>query len=57
MGCLLVVMELLVSGGIRVMLLGQTLELECHSLILMPSVSMNLPSLDGYSNLEWLGEG
>ena len=33
------------------------LELECHSLILMPSVSMNLPSLDGYSNLEWLGEG
>ena len=57
MGCLLGIMELLVSDGIGVMLLGQTLELECHSLILMPSVSMNLPSLDGYSNLEWLGEG
>ena len=45
------------SGGIGVMLVGQTLELECHSLIPMPSVSMNLPSLDGYSDLEWLGEG
>ena len=56
MGCLLVIMEF-VSEGIGVMLLGQTLELECHSLISMPSVSMNLPNLDGYSNLEWLGEG
>ena len=39
------------------MFLGQSLALECHSLIPMPSISMNLPSLDGYSNLEWLGEG
>ena len=31
--------------------------MECHSLIPMPSVSINLPSVDGYSNLEKLGEG
>ena len=57
MGCLLVIMELLVSGGIGVMLLGQTLELECHSLIPMPFINTNLPSVDGYSILEKLGEG
>ena len=45
------------SGGIGVMLLGQTLELECHSLIPMPFINTNLPSVDGYSILEKLGEG
>ena len=45
------------SGGIGVMLLGQTLELECHSLFHTTYLNMNLPSVDGYSNLERLGEG
>ena len=49
MGCLLGVMELPDNG--------RGIVLECHSLFHTTYLNMNLPSVDGYSNLERLGEG